>query len=59
MKLEEGPLWNRLSDDKLQKFAENNGITTDTTVVLYGADSMPSFRVAAILKYMGVKDVEY
>lgn len=54
---EEGPLWNRLSDDRLQKFAENNGITTDTTVVLYGADSMPSFRVAAILKYMGVKDV--
>lgn len=25
--------------------------------MLYGADSMPSFRVAAILKYMGVKDV--
>lgn len=55
--VEEGPLWNRVSDDKLQKFAENNGITTDTTVVLYGTDSMPSFRVAAILKYMGVKDV--
>lgn len=55
--VEEGPLWNRLSDDKLQKFAENNGITTDTTVVLYGLDSMPPSRVAAILKYMGVKDV--
>lgn len=55
--VEEGPLWNRLSDDRLQKFAENNGITTDTTVVLYGTDSMPSFRVAVILKYMGVKDV--
>jgi molybdopterin synthase sulfurtransferase len=55
--VEEGPLWNRLSDAKLQKFAENNGITTDTTVVLYGTDPMPSYRVAAILKYMGVKDV--
>lgn len=55
--VEEGPLWNRISDDRLQKFAESSGITTDTTVVLYGADSMPSFRVAAILKYMGVKDV--
>lgn len=55
--VEEGPLWNRLSDDKLQKFAESNGITTDTTVVLYGTDSMPAFRIAAILKYMGVKDV--
>lgn len=55
--VEEGPLWNRLSDDKLQKFAENNGIATDTTVVLYGADSMAAYRVATILKYMGVKDV--
>lgn len=55
--VEEGPLWNRLSDNRLQKFAENNGITTDTTVVLYGADVMPAYRVAAILKYMGVKDV--
>lgn len=56
-KVEKGPLWNRLSDSELQKFAETNGITTDTTVVLYGTDSMPSFRVATILKYMGVKDV--
>lgn len=55
--VEEGPLWNRLPDAKLQKFAENNGITTDTAVVLYGTDPMPSYRVAAILKYMGVKDV--
>lgn len=55
--VEEGPLWNRLSDAKLQKFAEDNGITTDTSVVLYGTDSMPSFRIASILKYMGVKDV--
>lgn len=55
--VEEGPLWNRLSDNRLQKFAENNGITTDTTVVLYGADVMPAYRVAVILKYMGVKDV--
>lgn len=55
--IEEGQLWNRVSDEKLQKFAEKNGITTDTTVVLYGTDSMPSFRIAAILRYMGVKDV--
>ena len=55
--VEEGPLWNRISDEKLQKFAQDNGITTDTTVVLYGTDSMPAFRIASILKYMGVKDV--
>ena len=55
--VEKGPLWNRLSDKELEKFAENNGITTDTTVVLYGQDLMASYRVAVILKYMGVKDV--
>ncbi len=55
--VEEGPLWNRLSDDKLIKFAEANGITVDTTVVLYGADTTAAARVGAILKYLGVKDV--
>ncbi|CAH2715607.1 Thiosulfate sulfurtransferase YnjE [Neobacillus rhizosphaerae] len=55
--VEEGPVWNRLKDKKLEKFALKNGITTDTTVVLYGSDSMPAFRVAVILKYMGVSDV--
>ncbi|WP_045524393.1 sulfurtransferase [Neobacillus niacini] len=55
--VEEGPVWNRLKDKELEKFALNNGITVDTTVVLYGSDSMPAFRAAVILKYMGVKDV--
>lgn len=51
------PLWSLNSDDKLIKFAENNGITMDTTVVLEGQDQMAAYRVAAILKYLGVKDV--
>ncbi|MGJ7919255.1 rhodanese-like domain-containing protein [Neobacillus sp. LXY-4] len=55
--VEEGPVWNRLKDKDLEQFALKNGITTDTTVILYGSDSMPAFRVAVILKYMGVKDV--
>ncbi len=55
--VEEGPVWNRLKDEELEKFALKNGITTDTTVILYGSDSMPAYRVAVILKYMGVKDV--
>lgn len=55
--VEVGPVWNRVSDEKLQKFAEANGITTTTPVILYGADSMPAYRVAAIMKYMGVSDV--
>jgi molybdopterin synthase sulfurtransferase len=55
--VEEGPVWNRLKDSQLEKFALKNGITKDTTVVLYGSDSMPAFRVAVILKYMGVNDI--
>ncbi|MBB6215511.1 thiosulfate/3-mercaptopyruvate sulfurtransferase [Anaerosolibacter carboniphilus] len=55
--VEEGPIWNRKSADQLEQFALNNGITTDTTTVLYGSDTMAASRVAVILKYMGVKDV--
>ena len=57
--VEVGPVWNRLPDAKLQKFAVNNGVTTKTKVILYsnGNDSMAAYRVMAILKYMGVEDV--
>lgn len=55
--IESAPLWSINSDAALQKFAEKNGLTSDTTVVLYGPDPMASFRIAAIAKYIGVKDV--
>jgi 3-mercaptopyruvate sulfurtransferase SseA len=55
--IESAPLWSINSDKDLQKLAENNGLTPDTTVVLYGPDPMASFRIAAIAKYIGVKDV--
>ncbi|MBU3190500.1 thiosulfate sulfurtransferase [Clostridium bowmanii] len=55
--IESAPLWSINSDAALQKFAEKNGLTPDTTVVLYGPDPMASFRIAAIAKYIGVKDV--
>nr|WP_312578453.1 rhodanese-like domain-containing protein [Sedimentibacter sp.] len=57
--VEVGPIWNRLSDEELEQFALNNGITNDTTVILYCNDlsSMPAYRVGAILKYVGVEDV--
>jgi 3-mercaptopyruvate sulfurtransferase SseA len=55
--IESAPLWSINSDKDLQKFAENNGLTQDTTVVLYGPDPMASYRIAAIAKYIGVKDV--
>ncbi|WP_366927921.1 rhodanese-like domain-containing protein, partial [Clostridium sp.] len=55
--IESPPLWSINSDADLQKFAEKNGLTQDTTVVLYGPDPMASYRIAAIAKYIGVKDV--
>lgn len=54
---EKPPLWSLNSDQELIQFAKNNGITKDQTVILEGADPMASYRVAAILKYLGVKDV--
>ena len=55
--IESPPLWSINSDIDLQKFAQKNGLTPDTTIVLYGPDPMASFRIAAIAMYIGVKDV--
>lgn len=55
--IEAPPLWSIKSDSDLMKFALNNGITSDTTLVLCGEDTMASYRIAAIAKYLGVKDV--
>lgn len=64
--------WNRRSPDELKKAFEENGITADTTVVVYGkflfpdnADEFPgsaagdigAIRIALIMMYAGVKDV--
>lgn len=57
---EEGPIWNRLSNDRLSQALNHYGITYDTLVILYGVDGpdlMAAFRMYAILKYMGVKDI--
>lgn len=57
---EVGPAWVRVSDDKLEEFACANGITVDTTVVLYGMGALESgaaAKLAVVLKYMGVKQV--
>jgi thiosulfate/3-mercaptopyruvate sulfurtransferase len=54
---EEEPIWNRKSDTDLEKAILANGITKDTTVILYGPDTTASARIAVILKYAGVEDV--
>ncbi|MGL5963467.1 MAG: rhodanese-like domain-containing protein [Fusobacteriaceae bacterium] len=55
--VESPPLWSINSDTDLIKFAKKNGITKDDKVILYATNPMPSYRIGAILKYLGVKDV--
>lgn len=70
--LEAPETWNRRSPEKLKKALEEHGITSDTTVVLYGKymdpdndDEFPgsaaghigAIRNAFIMLYAGVKDV--
>lgn len=55
--IEEEPLWNRKSDEDLEKMLLKYGITHDTTVVVYGADSTAAARAASIFMYCGVEDV--
>ena len=70
--LEEPEHWNRRNPDELERALLSNGITCDTTVVLYGRTGDPSMqdphpgryagqiaamRAALLLMYAGVRDV--
>jgi thiosulfate/3-mercaptopyruvate sulfurtransferase len=55
--VEELPLWNRVADEELEAVLLAHGIAHDTTVVLYGRDTIAAARVASILMYAGVEDV--
>lgn len=55
--VEEGPIWNFLSTDKIKENLLKQGITSDTTVVLYSDDASAAHRVNLALKIVGVKDV--
>ncbi|MBM7616041.1 rhodanese-like domain-containing protein [Alkaliphilus hydrothermalis] len=55
--LEEEPIWNRVSDEAIEAMLLANGITHDTTVILYGQDTTPAARAASVMLYAGVKDV--
>ncbi|MDG5813493.1 rhodanese-like domain-containing protein [Chitinispirillales bacterium ANBcel5] len=72
-KLEDPQTWNRRSPEELKKALEECGITTDTTVILYGKFSSPhnnqpfpgsnaghlgAMRAGVILRYAGVKEVK-
>lgn len=70
--LESEETWNRRSPEELKKALQKHGITSDTTVIVYGRFSFPknedpfpgssaghlgAIRCAFIMMYAGVKDV--
>jgi thiosulfate/3-mercaptopyruvate sulfurtransferase len=56
-RLERQPLWNKVSDDALLALLLENGIRHDTTVILYGRNSLAAARAAHLMLYAGVADV--
>ena len=55
--LEHGPLWNKVSDQLLERCLLRHGIRHDVTVVLYGRNRLAAARAAHLMLYAGVKDV--
>lgn len=52
------PEWCTIPDEELERFACNNGITSDTTVIIYAMGyTGASHLLAGVLQYMGVKHV--
>lgn len=45
------------SDEELAKFANDYGFTKDDTVIVTAPDVMASYRVAVVLRYIGINDV--
>ena len=54
---EGGPFWNKVSDADLLKLLLELGIQHDTTVILYGQNSIAGARAAHLMLYAGVSDV--
>lgn len=50
-------MWMLASDDKLEKFALEYGFTKDDTIIVTSKGQIAAYRVALVLKYIGVKDV--
>jgi 3-mercaptopyruvate sulfurtransferase SseA len=54
---EQEPLWNKVSDQALLRVLLRQGIRHDTTVVLYGRNTLAAARAAHLMLYAGVRDV--
>jgi 3-mercaptopyruvate sulfurtransferase SseA len=55
--LEQEPLWNKVCNDALLALLLANGIGHDTTVILYGRNTLAAARAAHLMLYAGVQDV--
>ncbi len=55
--VEPPPQWTLASPLQLEDFARQHGIRYADTVILSGEEPMASFRLAVVLRYMGVRDV--
>ena len=55
--VEPPPNWMLAGDEELAKFALDYGFTKDDTIIVTGPDVMASYRVAVVLRYIGVNDV--
>ena len=55
--VEPPPQWMLASDEESAKFANDYGFTKDDTVIVTGPDVMASYRVAVVLRYIGINDV--
>lgn len=55
--IEPPPAWMLASDQELTEFALEYGFTKDDSVIVTGENPMAAYRVATVLKYMGVNDV--
>ncbi len=55
--LECEPLWNKVCNDALLALLLKQGIRYDTTVILYGRNTLAAARAAHLMLYAGVQDV--
>ncbi|KXZ40699.1 thiosulfate/3-mercaptopyruvate sulfurtransferase [Alkalithermobacter thermoalcaliphilus JW-YL-7 = DSM 7308] len=55
--VEPPPTWMLADDKQLTQFALEYGFTKDDTVIVTGENQMAAYRVAVVLRYMGVEDV--
>jgi thiosulfate/3-mercaptopyruvate sulfurtransferase len=56
-RVEQAPLWNKVSDEALLALLLAHGVRHDTTVILYGRNNLAAARLAHLLLYAGVNDV--